>query len=165
RGSSGLFIVVTPKPDLDSAQIRESILKEINDLATAGPSAEEMEKLRNNLFNGAVRSRQSSIFRAQQLAEFALYDNDPELFNTDLKNYLEVTPAQIRDAVARYLATDNRVLLEIVPAPPEAKTAPAAPQASGEPKQPAAPPPQVPPAPSPLAPEPESRPGNSSRKP
>ena len=95
-----------------------------------------------------MRSRQSSIFRAQQLAEFALYDKDPELFNTDLKNYLDVTPLQIRDAVARYLATDNRVLLEIVPAPPEAEAAPAAPQASGEPKQPAAPSPQVPPAPS-----------------
>src|SRR5260370_32311931 len=106
-----------------------------------------MEKLSNNLFNGAVRSRQSSILRAQQLAEFALYDNDPELFNTDLQNYLDVTRAQIRDAVARYLATDNRVLLEIVPAPPEAEAAPAAPQESGEPKQPTAPPPQVPPPP------------------
>ncbi len=148
RGPSGLFIVVIPKPDRDGAQIRESILKEINDLASSGPSAEEMEKLRNNLFNGAVRSRQSSIFRAQQLAEFALYDNDPELFNTDLQNYLDVTPAQIRDAVARYLATDNRVLLEIVPAPPEVAAAPAAPQTSGEPKQPTAPPPQVPSAPS-----------------
>jgi len=147
RGPSGLFIVVIPKPDRDGAQIRESILKEISDLASAGPSAEEMEKLRNNLFNGAVRSRQSSIFRAQQLAEFALYDDDPELFNTDLQNYLEVTPAQIRDAVARYLDTDNRVLLEIVPAP-DVKAAPAAPQASGEPKQPTAPPPQLPPAPS-----------------
>jgi predicted Zn-dependent peptidase len=142
RGPSGLFIVVIPKPDRDGAQIRESILKEINSLASAGPSAEEMEKLRNNLFNGAVRSRQSSIFRAQQLAEFALYDDDPELFNTDLQNYLDVTPAQIRDAVARYLATDNRVLLEIVPAPPEVEAAPAAAQASGE--QPAAPPPQAP---------------------
>jgi len=139
RGPSGLFIVVIPKPDRDGAQIRESILKEINDLASAGPSAEEMEKLRNNLFNGAVRSRQSSIFRAQQLAEFALYDDDPELFNTDLQNYLAVTPAQIRDSVARYLATDNRVLLEIVPAPPEVD---AAPQASGE--QPTAPLPQAP---------------------
>src|SRR5207237_1474325 len=76
RGPSGLFIVVIPKPDRDGVQIRGSILKEINDLASAGPSAEEMEKLRNNLFNGAVRSRQSSIFRAQQLAEFALYDHD-----------------------------------------------------------------------------------------
>ena len=145
RGPSGLFIVVIPKPDRESNQIRETIFSEIRDLATAGPSDEEMENLRNSLFNGSVRSRQSSLYRAQQLAEFALYDGDPDLFNSELENYLKVTAAQIRNAVARYLDSDNRVLLEIVPAPHEA--APAAPQAPGEPTQPTAPPPQVPEAP------------------
>jgi len=145
RGPSGLFIVVIPKPDREDAQIRETILRELNDLATAGPGAEEMEKLRNNLFNGAVRSRQSSLFRAQQIAEFALYDGDPDLFNSDLENYLNVTDTQIRDVVARYLDTDNRVLLDIVPAPQEA--IPAAPHPPGEPKQPTAPLPQIPPPP------------------
>ena len=148
RGPSGVFIVVIPKPGEEGTQIRDSIFKEITDLATSGPSEEEMEKLRNNLFNGSVRSRQSSLYRSQQLAEFALYDGDPELFNTDLQNYLDVTPAQIRDAVARYLDNDNRVLLEIVPGSQEA--APAQPQPPGEPTQPTAPPAQVPPA----APEP-----------
>jgi zinc protease len=145
RGPSGLFIVVIPKPTSEGGQIRDAILTEIRDLATEGPSDEEMEKLRNNLFNSAVRSRQSSLFRAQQLAEFALYDNDPELFNSDLANYLKITAAQIRDVVATFLDTDNRVLLEIVPAPPE--TAAAAPVEPGDPKQPTAPPPQVPAAP------------------
>ena len=84
-----------------------------------------------------MRSRQSSLYRAQQLAEFALYDNEPELFNTDLQTYLDVTADQIRDSVADYLDTDNRVLLDIVPAPQEA--APAAPHEPGEPEQPTAP--------------------------
>ena len=145
RGPSGLFIVVIPKPDSEGAQIRDSIFKEIKDLASRGPGQEEMEKLRNNLFNGAVRSRQSSQFRSQQIAEFTLYDGDPNLFNTELQRYLDVTADQIRDAVARNLDTDNRVLLEIVPAAVEA--APADSQPSGEPKQPTAPPAQVPPPP------------------
>lgn len=143
RGPSGLFIVVIPKPDCDGAQIRTAIFDEIHELATKGPNSEEMEKLRNNLFNAAVRSRQSSLFRAQQLAECALYDHDPELFNTDLQNYLDVTADRIRDAVARYLDNDNRVLLEIVPKGEEA--APAEPQEPGETDQPTAPLPQVPP--------------------
>ena len=137
RGPSGLFIVVIPKPDREGTQIRDTIFREINALATSGPSEEEMEKLRNNLFNGAVRSRQSSQFRSQQIAEFTLYDGDPELFNTELQSYLDMTADQIRDAVASYLDTDNRVLLEIVPAAMEA--APAEPQPPGEPKQPTAP--------------------------
>ena len=142
RGPSGLFIVVIPKPDHESIQIHEAIFEEIRQLATAGPNDEEMEKLRNNLFNAAIRSRQSSLFRAQQLAEFALYDNDPELFNTDVENYLKVKAAEIQAAVAKYLNTENRVLLEIVPTPQE--VAPATPHVPGEPKQPTAPLPQVP---------------------
>jgi predicted Zn-dependent peptidase len=145
RGPSGLFIVVIPKPDRDGAQIRDTMLREVKQLATIGPSDEEMEKLRNNLFNGALRSRQTSLYRAEQLAEFALYDGDPELFNTDLRKYLEVTADQIKDVLARHLDTDNRVLLDIVPSPQEA--APAAPQVPGEPKQPTSPLPQVPEAP------------------
>lgn len=142
RGPSGLFIVVIPKPDREGQEIRETIFDEIRQLATTGPSDEEMEKLRHNLFNAAVRSRQSSLFRAQQIAEFVLYDNDPELFNTDLQNYLDVNATQIREAVANYLDTDNRVLLDIVPA--AQPVAPAAPQEPGEPKQPTAPLPQIP---------------------
>src|SRR5207247_1072066 len=94
RGPSGLFIVVIPKPDTEGAQIRDAILTEIRELATQGPSDEEMEKLRNNLFNSAVRSRQSSLFSAQQLAEFTLYDDDPELFNSELANYLKILPTR-----------------------------------------------------------------------
>ena len=75
------------------------------------------------------------------------------MFNTDLDNYLKITAAQIRDSVAKYLDTDNRVLLEIVPAPQEAAPA-AAPLAPGESKQPTAPPSQVPAEPAPGAPIP-----------
>jgi predicted Zn-dependent peptidase len=142
RGPSGLFIVVIPKPDREGVQIRDTIFEEIRQLATAGPSEEEMEKLRNNLFNASVRSRQSSLYRAQQLAEFALYDRDPELFNTDLQTYLDVTADQIRDSVAKHLDTEDRVLLDIVPAAHE--VSPAAPHEPGEPRQPTSPLPQLP---------------------
>lgn len=142
RGPSGLFIVVIPKPGNELATIRETIMNELHRLATDGPGAEEMEKLHNNLLNDSVRNRQSSLFRAQQLAEFALYDGQPELFNTELNNYLRVTATEIKDAVAAHLDTDNRVLLDIVPAAEE--VAPASPLPPGEPTQPGAPPPLVP---------------------
>lgn len=116
RGPSSLTIFALPKPGKEVEQIRQTIMAEIKRLATEGPTAEEMEKLRNNLLSNAVRSRQSSLFRAQRIAEFALYDGDPELFNTELESYLSVTPEQIKQAVARYLDTDNRAVLDIIPA-------------------------------------------------
>ncbi|MGA9996854.1 MAG: pitrilysin family protein, partial [Pyrinomonadaceae bacterium] len=135
RGPSSIFFFAVPKPDKDIEQIRQTIFDEIKRLAEEGPTAEEMEKLRNGLGNDAVRSRQSSLFRAQRLAEFALYDGDPDLFNTELERYLSVTPAQIKETAARYLNTGNRITLDITPAhTEEADEATAATaQPSGEP--------------------------------
>jgi predicted Zn-dependent peptidase len=144
RGPSAFYILAIPKPGNDPKKIREAVTNEIKMLATDGPTAEEMEKLHNSIRNDAVRSRQSSLFRAQSLAEAALYDGDPNIFNTELDRYMAVTPAQIKDAVSRLLVTDNRVLMEIIPAK---KAPPASPAATGETKQPGAPPPQVEPKP------------------
>ncbi len=145
RGPSSLYLFAIPKPVRTTDEIREAIQREIAQLAAAGPTDAEMEKLRNNLLNDAVRGRQSTMYCAQRLAEYALYDGDPHLFNTELENYLAVTPAQIREAAARFLATDNYTLLEVVPAPEGVPAAEPVPAAEGE--QPGAPPPQVPPRP------------------
>ncbi|MBA3334365.1 MAG: insulinase family protein [Acidobacteria bacterium] len=116
RGPSGFLIFAIPKPGKDLSKIRETIMNEIKDMATNGPTAEEMQKLHNGLINDEVRARQSSLSRAQAIAEFTLYDNDPTLVNSELDELLKITPAQIKDAVNKYLNTDNRVLLDIVPA-------------------------------------------------
>jgi len=116
RGPSSIFVGAIPKPDKDLSKIRETIMQEIHDLAAHGPSAEEMEKIENQLVNDVVRMRQSSMNRAQQIAEFALYDGDPTLINSHLDELLSVTPEQIRHAVGLYLNTENRALLDVVPA-------------------------------------------------
>jgi predicted Zn-dependent peptidase len=116
RGPSSIFIGAIPKPEKDLSKIREAIMTEIHDLAAHGPTAEEMEKIENQLINDSVRMRQSSMSRAQHIAEFALYDGDPTLINTELESLLSVTAEQIRHAVGVYLNTDNRALLDVVPA-------------------------------------------------
>jgi hypothetical protein len=113
-----------------------------------------MEKLRNSLCNDAVRGRQSTMYRAQRLAEFALYDSNPRLIDTELDHYLSITAADIKDAVARYIDVENRVVLDIVPSESEEpEVVAASPHPPGDPHQPAAPAPQFPDAP---PPEPES---------
>src|ERR1700741_5134224 len=157
RGPSAFYIFALPKPGEDVAKIRAQIFDEINRIANDGPTDAEMEKLRNSLCNDAVRGRQSTMYRAQRLAEFALYDSDPRLVDSELDHYLSVTADDIKNALARYVDVDNRVVLDIIPAAAanieEEVTAPASPQPPGDPQQPAAPPPQVPEKP---AAEPES---------
>ena len=154
RGPSALYIFALPKPGQDADQIRQQIFQEISRIAATGPTEEEMEKLRNSLCNDAVRGRQSTMYRAQRLAEFALYDSNAKLIDGELDHYLSITASDIKDAVARYIDVDNRVVLDIVPAvAQEAEPAAASPHPPGDPHQPAAPAAQIPDVP---APEPES---------
>ncbi|HYX43138.1 MAG TPA: pitrilysin family protein, partial [Pyrinomonadaceae bacterium] len=145
RGPSSLYLFAIPKPGRTTAEIKAAIQREIAQLTTDGPSDEEMEKLRNNLLNDTVRGRQSTMYCAQRIAEYALYDGDPQLFNTELENFLIVTPTQIKAAAAHYLNTDDYALLEVVPTPETAVAAEPIPATEAE--QPGAPPPQVPPRP------------------
>ena len=116
RGPSSIFVGAIPKPEKDLSKIRETIMHEIRDLAKNGPTPEEMQKLHNQLFNDSVRMRQSSMTRAQHIAEFALYDGNPALINQELEDLLSVTPDAIRQAVEKHLNTENRALLDVVPA-------------------------------------------------
>lgn len=145
RGPSALYIFALPKPGEDVNTIRRKIFEEIKAIATAGPTDEEMEKLRNSLCNDAVRGRQSTMYRAQRLAEYALYDSDPGLFDGELDHYLKVTAKDIQNAVALYVNVENRVVLDILPAAiAETEETAASPQPPGDEQQPAAPAPQIP---------------------
>ena len=161
RGPSALYIFALPKPGQDVNTIRQQIFEEVKRIASEGPSIEEMEKLRNSLCNDTVRGRQSTMYRAQRLAEFALYDSNPRLFDSELNHYLSVTGEEIKNTVARFLDVENRVVLDIVPAPQEGETGEAVtaatPQPAGDPKQPAAPASQVPETP-PSEPDPPTKP-------
>jgi zinc protease len=151
RGPSACYIFALPKPGQQVVAIREQIFEELRALRASGPSEEEMEKLRNSLRNDVVRGRQSTMYRAQRLAEYALYDNDPTLIDTELDQYLAITPDEIKAAVQNYLDVDNRVTLDILPAAlaeQAVDVAAASAQPPGEPQQPAAPPPQLPATPS-----------------
>jgi zinc protease len=173
RGPSALYIFALPKPGEDVTTIRKQIFDEIKRLATDGPTTAEMEKLRNSLCNDAVRGRQSTMYRAQRLAEFALYDSDPHLVDSELDHYLNVTADDIKNSMARHVDVDNRVVLDIIPVDAEeteGTAASASPQPPGDSHQPAAPAPQVPDKPpaDPVTPVraevPEIKPSSSSEQ-
>ena len=155
RGPSAFYIFALPKPGEEISDIQAKIFSEVKALAKEPPSADEMEKLRNSLANDSVRGRQSTMYRAQRLAEYTLYDSQPGLFDTEVDQYLSITAQEISAAVARYVDVENRVVLDIIPASVEESDSEqaASPQPPGEPNQPTSPAPQIPELP---ASEPES---------
>ena len=115
RGPSCILIGAIPKPEKDISEIRNTIMREIKDLSENGPQPSEMQKLHNQLLNDTVRMRQSSMARAQEIAEFELYDGDGNLANRELDDLLAISPEDIRNAAAKFLDTENRALLDVEP--------------------------------------------------
>ena len=55
------------------------------------------------------------------LAQYEMFDANPELITSELDMFLSVTPEQIQAVAKKYLVAEKRVVLEIVPAPKEKK--------------------------------------------
>jgi len=71
-------------------------------------------KIRSQLYNIVG----SQFSRADLLASFALFDNDPSRINRLEDEFARVTPEQIQRTAAEYLRATNRTILTITPAAP-----------------------------------------------
>src|SRR6185503_691533 len=125
RGPSQIAIFSIHKPDVKSDVLQAIIESELDRVKSDGVTVEELAKVKNQLrlgrflgggAEGEYASLQTALGRALALAEFALFDGDPSLVNTELDRYLAVTPQQVRDVANRYLGAANRSVLYIRPA-------------------------------------------------
>src|SRR5581483_5949571 len=119
REVAGFFqIAATAAPGHALVELERVILDEIARLASEGPSEDEIER-------GRVQAEAQFMFRLQtvggfggkgdQLNAYNTFIGDPDFFTRDLGRYQQVTPASLRDAVARDLPGRRRVTLSIVP--------------------------------------------------
>ena len=84
-----------------------------------GPIADwEMEKARNNARRNAATAVTSTLQRAIQLAQDALFYNDPNLLNTLAERTQKVTAADVQRAAAKYLTKENRSVVITTPSRP-----------------------------------------------
>ncbi|MBI1788389.1 MAG: insulinase family protein, partial [Acidobacteria bacterium] len=77
----------------------------------------ELDRARTLQRAQRIGELQSSLRRAMLLAQYEMFDRNPEFIVTELDHFLSVTPPQIQAAVKKYFVPDHRVVLEIVPAP------------------------------------------------
>ncbi len=115
-GIYGLFLLY--KPNFKAEQIVAQVQEEIARIQKEGVDLKELERARTFLRSQRIGSLQSALTRAQLLGKYEILDGDPEMINTEMDNYLAVTPAQIQAAANKYMSASKRDMLEIQPAPP-----------------------------------------------
>ncbi len=114
---AAIFVAwATARPGVGSETIERALAEEVTKLGDAGPTDEELERARSLHRTSAASDLEEVTERAERLSMYAALFGEPERVNTDVRRYVAVTAAQIRDAWRRLGGADNRVVLTFVPA-------------------------------------------------
>jgi len=105
----GLFRVsATALPGKAMADVEAAIYVELEKVKSDAIAPWEMEKARNSVKRGVVGGMTSSLNRAVQLSQDALFYNDPNRINTRVERVNKVTAADVQRVAAKYLTPTNR---------------------------------------------------------
>ena len=119
RELAGFFVLVaTAAPGGSLTDIAAIIDAELQRLTETGPSESEMERARTQAeahFMYRLQTVGGFGGKSDQLNAYNVLRGDPGFFPADLSRYREATTGSVRDAAARFLAFDRRVMLSVVP--------------------------------------------------
>jgi zinc protease len=111
-------VVATAAPGRTLEQLQQGIDAELAKLTEEGPTPDEIER-------GHAQTEAQFMYRLQtlggfggkadQLNAYSVFVNDPGYFEKDLARYAGITGDDLHRAVRKYIRTDNRVALSVVP--------------------------------------------------
>ncbi|HET9427427.1 MAG TPA: pitrilysin family protein [Allosphingosinicella sp.] len=99
-------VQVDVKPGQDADAVSRRLDEIITEFVTNGPTEDEVRRTVMRTLSGRIQGlEQVGGFggKAVALAEGELYADDPNFFRTRLEQFAEVTPAQVREAMQRWL--------------------------------------------------------------
>jgi zinc protease len=115
-GKFMLFATARPGHGLD--ELQRVIDEEVKRLAETGPTARELERVRNTNeaeFIGSMEQVGGFRGKANQLNSYDYFVGEPDSFERDLERYRAVTQADVQRVARQYLAQSKRVVLSVVP--------------------------------------------------
>jgi zinc protease len=102
---------------VELSDLEKSMDAIINDVQHNLISAEEYQKLQNQVENDFVSANGKVAGIAESLANYEMYYGDAGLINTELERYRKVTRADIMAVANKYFNKNNRVVLYWLPKP------------------------------------------------
>jgi predicted Zn-dependent peptidase len=108
---NNLFLVYAlPQQPATPESLEPTIYEELDRLKTEPVSAEELEKVKNQVRAATVRSLASAGGLASSLAYSELFAGGWETIISDLEIYDSVTPEEIQAVATKYFTPENRTL-------------------------------------------------------
>ena len=84
---------------------------------------EELDKARVQYLRGQIQTRQSDLFTAFRIGQYAVYFGDPNLINTAVDKFDAVTADQVKEAAQKYLVPEQLSVVTDLPAASQRKAA------------------------------------------
>lgn len=119
ENSGALILVDIPNGDTDVKELEKALFQEIDKVVKNGVTEEELKKAKNIEEANTIMSNKNTLTKAMTIAKYWAYYDDPEMINTEIDKYLNVTQEDIRRVAKKYLGTDNKVILTYMPATAE----------------------------------------------
>jgi zinc protease len=116
--AGGFSIVATARPNVTLEQIEGIVTDEIARLAKEGPTPAELSRAQTKWeyqFVSGLERIGGFGGKSDRLNLYNTYLGDPGKFDEDVARYRSVTANEVRDAVANWLNTRNRLLVRFYP--------------------------------------------------
>jgi predicted Zn-dependent peptidase len=105
----------TYKPGVKADAVIAELDAVVADIVAKGVTAKELADAKVRFRSSYYDQLESGFGKANLLASFALFRDDPGLINTSLQSFENVTAAQVKTAAAKYLVASNRTIIDRVP--------------------------------------------------
>jgi predicted Zn-dependent peptidase len=117
KGPMLYTVRVDYRPDLKGADVLKAVDEVIGAVQQSGITDEELRQAKVNLRSSLYDQleAQGGFGRADLLAAFALYDDDPDRINTVFIELDKVTAADVQAAARKWLVPSNRTSIDRVP--------------------------------------------------
>ena len=123
RGPSLLYVEAFLRPGVKPEDCEKAIRDEIAAVQKDGITTEEVEKARVQFLREQIQTRQSDLYTAMRIGQYAVYFGDPDLINTVVDKFNAVTADQVKEAAQKYLVREQLSLVTDLPAAPQGKAA------------------------------------------
>ncbi|MGO8791569.1 MAG: M16 family metallopeptidase [Terriglobia bacterium] len=123
RGPSMLYLYAFLRPGVKPEDCEAAIRDEIAAVQKDGITAEELDKARLQFLRGQIQTRQSDLYTAMRIGQYAVYFGDPDLINTIVDKFDAVTSDQVKEAAQKYLVPEQLAVVTDLPAASQRKAA------------------------------------------
>ncbi len=116
RGPSLLYLYAFLRPGVKPEDCEAAIRDDVAAVQKDGITNDELEKARVQFLRSQIQTRQSDLFTAILIGQYAVYFNDPNLINTMVDKFDAVTADQVKQVAQKYLVPEQLAVVTDLPA-------------------------------------------------